>query len=145
MTPSTTQDEVDVWQLTTRYATALDMRDWAALAQLFAEDGVMDFAGLGEVAGPSEIAEVCSRALTVLDASQHLVGTHVVEVAGDEARSRCYFQAQHVRHGLAEGDSYVVAGAYVDLARRGSAGWQIQHRKQTVSWTSGNPGVLAHF
>ena len=85
----------------------------------------------------------CRAALEPLDASQHLLGNHVVTVDGDEARSQCYLQAQHVRSGTPGGDNYIIAGTYTDELRRGTDGWKIARRRLTVTWTSGNPTVLA--
>lgn len=138
MNQSATTDEFEVWQLTTRYAVALDNHDWEALDEVFGDDGVMDFAHIGEVRGWRAIAEVCAQALEPLDASQHLLGSHVVAIDGDAGTVQCYFQAQHVR----EGGQYVVAGTYRDDVRRTPAGWRVTRRKQTVTWSSGDPSVL---
>lgn len=143
MTHLSTPDEVAVWQLATRYAQALDDRDFAALGEVFAADAVMDFAHIGEVAGPESIGQICAQALAPLDASQHLVGSHVIEVDGDRATARCYFQAQHVRVGAEGGDNYLVAGTYRDEVARRSEGWRIVRRTQTVTWSDGNAGVLS--
>ncbi|MEO9330624.1 nuclear transport factor 2 family protein [Gordonia aurantiaca] len=131
-------DGFEIWQLTTRYAAALDAGEWEALAGIFGEDGVMDFAHVGEVRGWRSIAEVCAKALDPLDASQHLVGTHVIDVAGDSGTVSCYFQAQHVR---GEGQ-HLVAGTYRDEVHRTAAGWRIARRTQRVTWTSGDASVL---
>ena len=111
-------DRAEIIDVCVRYATALDSRQWDLLA-------------------------TCRAALEPLDASQHLLGNHVVTVDGDEARSQCYLQAQHVRSGTPGGDNYIIAGTYTDELRRGTDGWKIARRRLTVTWTSGNPTVLA--
>lgn len=136
-------DRSEIADLLARYAIALDTRDWELLATCFVPDATYRFAHAGEVSGIAEIVAVCRRSLEPLDASQHLVGAASVEVDGDRARSRCPFQAQHVKGGLDGGPLYVVAGTYLDELRRTDTGWRIEHRELKSVWTDGNPAVLA--
>ncbi len=67
--------------------------------------------------------------MTPLSRTQHLVGTFVVDLAGDEATSRCYLHAQHVRAGVPGGEQYVIAGCYRDRFTRTADGWRIRERR----------------
>ena len=125
-----------------RYATALDSRDWPLLRTCFQPDVVGEYEGIGTLDGVDAIESVCRGALEPLDASQHLLGNHVVEVTGDDAVHSCQLHAQHVRAGAEGGDLYVVAGSYTDRLRRTPDGWRITHRRLAVTWTDGNPAVL---
>ena len=135
-------DERDVINLATRYCWALDTHDFADLHNVFLPDA---FAVLGdtECRGMDAIIERVSTALTRLDASQHLVGSHYVELDGDQATHKCYLHAQHVLRGTEGGDLFVVAGVYADQAVRTADGWRIKHRVLTRIWTQGNPNVIA--
>ena len=124
-----------------RYATSLDDRDWERLATCFTEDAVADY-GRGVFEGPEAIVALCRRMLEPLRVSQHLLGSFEIEVSGETAASRCYFQAQHVRPGLAAGDTFILAGTYEDALARTSEGWRIRHRKLVATWQEGNPAVL---
>jgi len=137
-------DRQEITNLLVRYAIALDTHDWDLLAACFTPDAAYRFAHAGEVEGCRAIETVCRQSLEPLDASQHLVGAAHVEVDGDHARSRCSFQAQHVRRGLADGPNYIVAGTYLDELRRTEQGWRIELRELQVVWTEGNPAVLGH-
>lgn len=137
-------DRSEVADLLARYAIALDTRDWELLARCFTPDATYRFAHTGDVTGAAEIVAVCRRSLEPLDASQHLVGAASIEVDGDRARSRCPFQAQHVRGGLDGGRLYVVAGTYLDELLRTEHGWRIERRELQRVWTDGNPAVLGH-
>jgi len=137
-------DRAEIENLLVRYAIALDTRDWELLASCFVPDVVYRFAHVGDVEGIDGVVEICRRSLDPLDASQHLIASPYVEVHGDEARSRCSFQAQHVREGLEGGRNFVVAGTYVDRLRRTEDGWRIVRRELERTWTEGNPAVLAH-
>jgi 3-phenylpropionate/cinnamic acid dioxygenase small subunit len=135
-------DRAEIENLLARYAAALDGHDWGLLATCFTTDARYRFAHAGDVVGFEAIAEVCRASLEPLDASQHLIGSPHVEVEGDRARSRCSFQAQHVRREAEGGRNYVVAGTYVDELCRTDAGWRIERRELQRVWTDGNPAVL---
>ena len=64
-------------------------------------------------------------------------------VHGDEAEHTCYYQAQHVRLGLAGGDKFLGGGRYDDRLRRAADGWLFTHRKIISVWSEGNPAVIA--
>jgi 3-phenylpropionate/cinnamic acid dioxygenase small subunit len=136
-------DRSAVVDVCTRYAFALDNHDWDALRACFLPDATSVYHGVGPLRGYDAIEGLCRAALTPLDASQHLLGNHLVEVDGDESRSTCYFHAMHVRGQAADGPQLVVAGRYDDRLVRTGQGWKIAHREQTVLWTSGNMGVLS--
>lgn len=137
-------DERAIVEVTHRYCAALDGRDWAALDRCFTPDAVAVFGRVpGRHEGLGAIQRVCRTSLEPLDASQHLVANHLIDVSGDGARSRCYVRAQHTRRGLEDGDNFMIAGTYVDEWRRTADGWRITSRTLVVSWTEGNPGVLA--
>jgi hypothetical protein len=137
-------DRQAVVDVCVNYALALDSRDWARLRECFTAEAVADYGGAIN-AGYDAIEATCRAALEPLDASQHLLGNHLVTLDAanrDAATSVCYFQAQHVKAGLAGGPHFVVAGRYDDGLVRTDRGWRIQHRTLTIMWTSGNPAVL---
>lgn len=142
MSTDTTADEQAVAKLAAQYCWALDTGDYDGLRDVFTPDA---YAVLGETEcfGADAIVERVSTALRHLDASQHLVGSHLVQVDGDEATHRCYLQAQHVLRGTDGGDLWMVAGMYDDRAVRTADGWRIHHRILSRIWTSGNPMVAA--
>ncbi|MEL6890621.1 MAG: nuclear transport factor 2 family protein [Actinomycetota bacterium] len=134
-------DRDEIVDIAARYTWAIDTRDYGALADVFTPDA---YALLGGEAchGLGAIQDRVARALDPLDASQHLVGSHVVDLGiegnPDRARHRCQFQAQHCR----EGANYIVAGSYSDRFVRTADGWRIEHRVLDVTWTEGDLSVL---
>lgn len=135
-------DERAIINLAAQYCWALDTGDFEALRNVFLPDA---FALLGgtECEGIDAIIERISSALTVLDASQHLVGSHLVSLDGDRGTHRCYLQAQHMRQGVEGGDLWMVAGSYEDQVLRTPDGWRIERRILSRIWTDGNPMVSA--
>lgn len=135
-------DQLAIVQLLNRYGFALDDRDWEALRTCFTADAVYTFSHGLRVEGFDEIAGVCRRALDPLDLSQHIVTNHLVELSGDRATARSYLHGQHVRRGIPDGETYIVAGRYTDELVRTPDGWRICARDLTSLWEAGNPLVL---
>ena len=137
-------DERAIVEVTHRYCAALDGRDWAELARCFTADAVAVFGRVpGQHEGLAAIQRVCRRSLEPLDASQHLVANHLIDISGDVASSRCYVRAQHTRRGLEGGKNFIIAGTYQDQWRRTPEGWRITRRTLVETWSEGNPAVLA--
>ena len=143
MTLQELSDRLEIVDLLHRYATGLDSRDWELLASVFTDDGVADYSSLelGVNDGPDAIVDLCRNALSGLDATQHIISNEVIEIDGDRARSRCYFQAQHVFRGAPGGDNFIVAGTYEDELVRTQAGWRIERRALIPTWFEGNASV----
>lgn len=136
------EDRSGVVDHVVRLARAQDAKDWPAVAASYTPDAVYVHPA-GRLEGADAIVTRTRAALERLDASQHLLGSHLVEVDGDVARSSCYFHAQHVREGAVGGDHYVIAGDYTDTLVRTPDGWRIAERVQTYLWRSGNRDVVA--
>lgn len=136
-------DRAAIEDLLVRHAIAQDERNWDALRACYLPTATYTHPG-GELRGVDEIVGRTSSALTPLDSCQHLVGTTVVTVAPDgaSAESVSYFQAQHLRRGLADGELFIIAGTYRDRFERDADGaWRIAQRRQEYSWRDGNPEV----
>ena len=136
-------DERSIIDVCVRYATAIDDRDWARLRSCFLPDAVGIYHADRTLHGADEIVETIRTAVTPLSRTQHLVGTFVVDVQGDEATSSCHLHAQHVRTGVPGGEKYVIAGRYADRFARTQDGWRIRERRLDRWWTAGNAAVTA--
>ncbi|MGI9646195.1 MAG: nuclear transport factor 2 family protein [Ilumatobacteraceae bacterium] len=135
-------DEHAIVAVAVRYCWALDTRDWELLRDVFLPDATADLATRNELEGVDAIAARCRAALEPLDASQHFVSTHQVDVDGDAATHRCHLHAQHTRRGVEGGENYMVGGRYVDRFVRTPAGWRIANRQLVIMWTEGNPEAM---
>ncbi len=134
----------DIRQLAARYCWALDALDREMLADVFTSDATASL-GRGTQNGFDEIWSWIHGVLSHLDASQHLIGSHLIDLAddGQSGTSKCHFTAQHVRRSAGDHTQYIVAGSYDDRLVRTGEGWRIAHRTLKVIWTSGNPDVLS--
>jgi hypothetical protein len=137
-------DRQEIADLCTRYTYGLDTRDWALVRSCFTDAPVFVHPG-GRIEGAEGIIDRARGALEPLDASQHLLGNVLVDVAHDNRTARCtsYFQAQHVRAGTPGGDTYIIAGSYTDTLTRTTDGWKIAERVQVYLWRDGNRAVVA--
>jgi 3-phenylpropionate/cinnamic acid dioxygenase small subunit len=136
-------DREAIRALQTRYALALDSKDWDLLRTCFTENAVADYGALAAVnEGREAIVERCLRALDGLDSSQHLLGNHWVEVDGDTARAGCYLHAQHHLVSPSGLNTFVVGGTYRDEIVRTAEGWRIARRTLEASWLDGNAGIF---
>lgn len=138
-------DRQQIASLQTRYATALDDRDWERLRSCFAPDAIADYGpGIPPFEGYDAIEKLCRSTLEPLDASHHFIANHEIELlSGDEARARCYVRAQHVRNGCDGGNLFEIGGYYRDELKRGERGWRIHRRQLVMTWRDGNPKVLS--
>ncbi len=139
--PRRLHDRAAIHDLLARLARAQDDRDWPTLTGCFEPGIVYDHPG-GQLVGVDAVVERSRRALSPLDASQHLIGTILVTFIDDmTATSTSYFHSQHVRTGAVGGDNYAIAGTYRDQLSRRSGEWLVARRTQEYTWRQGNPEV----
>ena len=95
-----TEDRADIVELIHRYTVATDRREFAAVADLFTEDGQATYSGVRLAPGRAAIVAHL-QPLAGFPVSQHVVGTLSVTLDGDAGDG-------HVVHGRAPG----AAGRY---------------------------------
>jgi hypothetical protein len=133
-------DRFAIQDLIARGAQAQDDHDWDLLASCYEPDATY-IHPTGQLDGADAIVDRSRRALSSLDASQHLVGSILVTLDGEEAEAISYFQAQHVRNDAEGGPMLIIAGTYRDRLRRCDDEWRIVERRQTYTWRDGNAAV----
>lgn len=125
--------------LLTRYAIAVDTRDWDLYRTLFTADSVIDYTSSGGIRGGlEEVTAWLSGALAMFSMSQHLVTNRDIHIHGDTATSRSYFynpMGRTKKDGSLE--LLFVGGYYADRLERTAAGWCIAERTQETAWFSG--------
>ena len=135
-------DRIEIDDLLTRYATAVDTRDWDLYQTVFTPDAFIDYTSSGGIRGDlAEVTKWLSDALSGFSMSQHLVTNRDIRVAGDTATSRSYFynpMGRTKRDGTL--DLMFVGGYYRDQLRRTGDGWRIAERIQDTAWFSSSPG-----
>ena len=123
-------DRIEIDDVLTRYATAVDTRDWNLYQTVFTADALIDYTSSGGIrGGVAEMTKWLSDALSIFSMSQHLVTNRDIQVAGDTATSRSYFynpMGRTKRDGTLE--LMFVGGFYRDQLRRTADGWRIAER-----------------
>jgi CheY-like chemotaxis protein len=136
-------DHQQIKDVLTRYAVAIDTKDWLLLKTCFTNDGAVDYGPeIGRYEGPDNIVAIVRSFVGDLDATHHLTGNHQIIVDGDTASCVSYLHAQHCLAGVAEGENYTLGGVYRDTLGRMKDGWQIKLRKIETVWTTGNSGIF---
>ena len=72
------EDRIAAEDLLTRYATAVDRRDWEQYRLIFTTDAEIDYTSAGGIAGTvDEIVEFLSTSLEMFEMTQHLSLIHI--------------------------------------------------------------------
>lgn len=147
MITTSIEDRQQVVDTCTRLGWYADRRDWQALTDVFDDRVRMDYTSLngGEPATlPREqIVQGWSAVLGRLQATQHLIANHLVELSGDTAVCTAAFQATHLLPNAHGGPTWTLGGTYrFDMVRRGDA-WRIAGVTMTATWATGNQHVMA--
>jgi ketosteroid isomerase-like protein len=129
---SVSSDQQAIIDVAIAYTYALDTKQFDDLKEVFAADATADLHGV-RCDGREAIIARIERPISMLDATQHLVGNHQVHVDGATATHRCYLQSQHVKRGTPGGENYLIGGVYEDRLARTPDGWRITHRTMTPS------------
>ena len=121
-------DRQEIVDVLTRYATAIDQKDWALLSTVFVDGADCDYSALGwHRATFPDICEWLADGLSVF-VTQHILTNYVIDVEGDEASARTYLQATHTPMEQGRSRELTFRGTYVDRLIRTPVGWRIQRR-----------------
>ena len=136
-------DRIEIDDLLTRYATAVDTRDWDLYQSVFTADAVIDYTSSGGIRGGlAEVTKWLTESLAMFSMSQHLVTNRDIRVTDDTATSHSYLynaMGRTTRDGTLA--LMFVGGSYRDKLRRTPDGWRITERIQDTAWFSSSPGA----
>ena len=123
-------DRMAIEQLLMEYGRAVDNRDFAAFAALFADDGEWQGAQ-GSYHGPKEIRESMEKIFTAAAAdipkgkNFHLLTNVIIDLHGDHATASSKFIFYKMNGAKPEAE---VAGRYEDRLVRSGGAWKFQQR-----------------
>jgi hypothetical protein len=124
-------DLAEIQTLLARYNICGDRGDIVGLAATFSTDGVLEFSG-SVMKGREAIIDRLSSddyRTPELTYSRHHLTTSLVDITGDTAEARTYFQV-FTEIGL---DHH---GVYVDRLDKVAGEWLIVHRQDRIDWQS---------
>ncbi len=136
-------DEREITRSLSLFARILDSKSWDHLPDVFADDLSFDYGADGEQQGMAALRANMTRFLDICGGTQHLIGSVLVDVEGDQAVSRAYVQARHQAVGAIGGPVFDTNGEYIDRWERRPEGWRIVRRDAAWSALTGDASVIA--
>ena len=137
MTLETLLDRQEIDDLLTRYATAVDTKDWDLYETVFTEDAFIDYESAGGIKGKlPEIRAWLEKTMAMFPMTQHVVCNRVVELDGDKATARSVF---YNPMGLPSEEKMVLffdGGYYNDQLVKTADGWRIRERIEESSYST---------
>jgi 3-phenylpropionate/cinnamic acid dioxygenase small subunit len=132
-------DRLEIESLLTRYAWALDHKEFDGLDDVFTADAFIDYTSAGGIKGAfPEVKAWLAQVLPHFSAYQHLVTNKQVELDGDAATSVAGFYNPMVQTKPDGSTStFFVGGEYHDKLVRTKDGWRIAERVEKTVWTDG--------
>jgi len=133
-------DRIEIQDLLARYTDAIDRRDWDALDRIFTDDALIDYTAMGGARGGLvEIKHFLAEALPMFETFQHLVGSSVVDIDGDEATARTICHNPMVLRGGKDPHLLVCGLWYQDSLVRTPDGWRISERVEESAYMKEEP------
>jgi hypothetical protein len=120
------EDQLAIRELVARYNYAIDEgrpEEWVAT---FVPDGTFESSALGKHTGPEALLTFAKGYIAAVT-GRHCTSDFVIDIDGDEARSRCYLIAVN----NAAAPIISATAVYEDVLRRTPDGWRFVHRKVT--------------
>jgi hypothetical protein len=137
-------DRLEIQQLFTDYATAIDTRNFDALDAVFTPDAYIDYRAMGGIDGRfPQIKAWLAQVLTNFPNYFHLVGNVALKLEGDQASSTIIcFNPMQVN--LGEGKSQVMFLGlwYDDQLVRTAQGWRMSRRVERKCFDYNVPGAV---
>jgi ketosteroid isomerase-like protein len=125
-------DRIAVEDLLTRYATAVDRRDWDRYRSIFTHDAEIDYTSAGGISGTlEEVIEFLSNSLSIFEMTQHSITNIDLEVAGDSATVSAVFN-NPLR--LVDGETWFTGGWYHHELVRTTEGWLSRRLSEESAW-----------
>jgi 3-phenylpropionate/cinnamic acid dioxygenase small subunit len=129
-------DRLEIDELLTRYATAIDTKTFDLLDTVFTPDAHIDYTTAGGIAGDfATVKAWLAEVLPHFAQYQHVVGNRNVAIDGDTATSVSTFFNPMV---MQNGSTFFCGGEYRDQLVRTADGWRIGDRFEQTVWTYGS-------
>lgn len=134
-------DRHEITDLLTRYAKAVDRKDWDLYRQVFTPDADIDYTSAGGIRGDTEAqATWLAEALAQFPTTQHMVANIDIEfVDSDTANVEAMFHNPMV---MPDSSSWVTGGWYHHEMVRTPDGWRSRKLVEESAYFSGMPSNL---
>ncbi|WP_328392538.1 nuclear transport factor 2 family protein [Nocardia sp. NBC_00416] len=141
MDARTLADRLEITDLLTRYATAVDSKDWALYRTVFTADAQIDYTTAGGPTGDLEtVVSLLSQQLELFTRTQHFISNIAVELDGDAAKVRAMFFNPMI---VTPGKQFTCGGWYNHDLVRTPDGWRSARLYEESAWFDGIEAAFA--
>lgn len=134
-------DELEIKALLSRYARAVDTKDWDLYRSVFTDDAHIDYSSAGAIAGSrEEVTEWLAAGFGAIPWTMHYI-TNIecdIDASGDAATVRAMFYNPMLLPGMAEQSS--CGGYYHHQLVRTADGWRSRALREDNVWFVNPPG-----
>jgi 3-phenylpropionate/cinnamic acid dioxygenase small subunit len=131
-------ERLEIDDLLTRYATAVDDKDWDLYRSCFTEDAFIDYTSAGGIKGNlKEVRDWLAKTMPMFRMTQHVVCNREIQIDGDKATARSAF---YNPMGFPDGEEgmklFFDGGYYNDKLVKTADGWRIRERIEQSSYST---------
>lgn len=128
----TLADRIEINDLLTTYATAVDNKDWALYRTVFTPDAFINYESAGGVKGNvDEVVAWMETTMAGFPMTQHLVANIGVQLSGDGATVRAMFYNPMQ---VSTGKNFFCGGWYNHELVRTADGWRSKQLVEESAW-----------
>lgn len=138
----TAVDRLEIIELQSIYACALDGREPELFARAFTEDVEVSYPAGVTLRGRDAFARFVLSFHEAHDATQHLIANHWLQPQDEAVTMRSYVILSILWSGAEGGDVFQGGASYVDRVVRTDDGWRIASRVARNIWKTGNQQIL---
>ncbi|MBF6619051.1 MAG: nuclear transport factor 2 family protein [Patulibacter sp.] len=142
MTVLTAADRLEIIELQSIYAWAIDQKQFDLLPQAFTDDAVVRYPLAAPVRGVAALARYVEAFHASHDGTQHLIANPWIVADGDDVIFRSYVTVTMKIADFPGGEHLRGGGYYVDRVVRTDAGWRVADRDVQNVWRDGNMDVV---
>lgn len=135
MDSRTLADRIEITDLLTRYATAVDDKDWPLYRSVFTADAQIDYSSAGGPTGDVDtVVAGLTEQLQLFARTQHFISNIAVVLAGDTAAVRAMFFNPMI---VSPGKQFTCGGWYNHDLVRTPDGWRSARLVEEAAWFDG--------
>ncbi len=129
------EHKLAIQELVFKYCRAVDRRDFASLAKLYAEDSWDDHGAMFQGTG-GDFVKWLPAVLDSMQMTSHTVTNHLISIEGDKAEGEVYCTAYHL---TVDDQEVIIGGRYLDQYIYEQRRWVFKHRKIVMDWNQIKP------
>ncbi len=134
-------DELEIKALLSRYARAVDTKDWPLFRSVFTEDAHIDYSSAGAAVGSrDEVTDWLAAGFGAIPWSMHYITNVESDIAGDTATVRAMFYNPMQLPGMSE--QSCCGGYYHHELVRTPDGWRSRSLREDNAWFVNTPVAI---